>query len=110
MDLLKTKVYLDKLNREFIRLGKDPENIARIDIDIMASYVRELYDAILSDAHTTTPKVEASHSRKSAISRPSYAEDLTVPAPAIPAPAPPTPPGWSSGSTKSWPPSPRLRR
>ena len=48
MDLQKTKIYLDKLNREFARMDKDPDNIMRIDMDIMASYVRELYDAILS--------------------------------------------------------------
>ncbi len=48
MDLLKTKFYLDKLNREFARMSKDPETIVRIDVDIMASYVRELYDAVLS--------------------------------------------------------------
>lgn len=106
MDLLKTKVYLDKLNREFVRLGKDPENIARIDIDIMASYVRELYDAILSDAHTATPKAEASHSRKSAISRPSYPEDVAVPAPAVPAPAPPPPPPIVVPPAPAWEPPP----
>lgn len=49
MDLLKTKIYIDKLTREFNRLSKDPENIARIDVDIMRSYVLDLYEAVLSD-------------------------------------------------------------
>ena len=49
MDLLKAKIYLDKLNREFARMLKDPDNIPRIDVDITQSYIRELYDAFLSD-------------------------------------------------------------
>ena len=60
MDLLKAKIYLDKLNREFARMLKDPENIPRIDVDITQSYIRELYDAFLSDApeakSVTTPR------------------------------------------------------
>lgn len=56
MDLLKSKIYLDKLNREYVRMTKDPDNIARIDIDIMASYVRELYDAILSQEVTASAR------------------------------------------------------
>lgn len=89
MDLLKTKVYLDKLNREYTRLSKDPENIARIDVDIMATYVRELYDALLSDASAPVahkPEHVHSHARKA---RPSYVEDTVAP---DPAPAPPPPP------------------
>lgn len=92
MDLLKTKVYLDKLNREYVRLSRDPENIVRIDIDIMASYVRELYDAILADAASATSKAEVPHARKTSVSRHSHLEDTVVPAPAIPVPAPPPPP------------------
>ncbi|MCB0533016.1 MAG: hypothetical protein H6574_04760 [Lewinellaceae bacterium] len=53
MDLLKTKIFLDKLNREYARMSKDPENIVRLDIDIMLAYVRDLYDALLSDAGNT---------------------------------------------------------
>ncbi len=49
MDLLKAKIYLDKINREYARMSKDPETIARIDMDIMLSYVRDLYDAFLSE-------------------------------------------------------------
>lgn len=46
MDFQKSKLFLDKLNREFARLSKDPDNVVRLDIDIMASYVRDLYDAL----------------------------------------------------------------
>lgn len=91
MDLLKTKIYLDKLNREFARMTKDPENIVRIDVDIMASYVRELYDALLSEEpvyrHEPAP-------RKVASGRPlvSDAPPPPVPAPPPPPPAPAPPP------------------
>jgi hypothetical protein len=87
MDLTKTKFYLDKLNREFARLSKDPENIARLDADIMASYVRELYDAILSaDA---APKEEPAHHapRKHIAHRP--VEQEAPPPPPAPVPPPP---------------------
>jgi len=86
MDLQKTKIYLDKHHREFNRLSKDPENIARIDVDIMASYVRELYDALLSD-EVAIPKPEpAAHApRKHAPARPHVVE-------ASPAYTPPPPP------------------
>lgn len=55
MDFQKSKIYLDKLQREFNRMSKDPENVVRLDIDILASYVRELYDAILSDPASNVP-------------------------------------------------------
>jgi len=91
MDLAKTKIYLDKLAREYARLSKDPENIVRIDVDIMASYVRELYDAVLSteESAAPAPKQEPAHSpRKHAHSRPVV--QMTQPAFTPPAP-PPTP-------------------
>lgn len=87
MDLLKTKIYLDKLHREFNRLNKDPENIARLDVDIMASYVRELYDALLSD-EIAAPKPEpvVHVPRKQAHARPPAVEP---PPPFTPPPPPP---------------------
>lgn len=90
MDLLKTKIYLEKLQREYTRLNKDPENIARIDVDIMASYARELYDALLSDDVAEAPKPEPVH-RKPAPVRPPVVE-TTVPVVPPPAPAAPPPP------------------
>jgi hypothetical protein len=48
MDLSKAKIYLDKINREFAKMNKDPENIARIDVDIMQAYIRDLYEMFLS--------------------------------------------------------------
>ncbi len=91
MDLLKTKIYLDKLNREFTRLSKDPDNIVRIDVDIVASYVRELYDAVLS-VETAGPTIrpEPVPTRRPAAPRPSQVDE-PAPKPSIPV-APPTPP------------------
>jgi len=95
MDLLKTKIYLDKLNREYGRLSKDPDYITRIDIDIMASYVRELYDALLSDevANAAPPQREAAPSRKPVVAKMPEPVEPVAPAPASPPPpAPPPPP------------------
>lgn len=87
MDLQKTKIYLDKLHREYARLSKDPDNIARIDVDIMASYVRELYDALLSESGTYTHKTEPAPVRKPAVVKPPEPEER--PAAAVPPPPPP---------------------
>lgn len=99
MDLQKTKIYLDKLNREFARMVKDPDNIMRIDIDIMASYIRDLYDAVLSQQSATAPpKQEPPVVRKYSQNQPAEPEPTpvvpppTVSAPPVEAAAPPAPP------------------
>ena len=96
MDLQKTKIYLDKLNREFARMSKDPENIVRLDTDIMASYVRDLYDAILSDSRHEMPQPEASTPKKAAPPRQQEVVEQPPPpkivAPAYVAPTPPPAP------------------
>ena len=80
MDLQKTKIYLDKLSREYARMAKDTDNIVRLDVDIMASYVRELYDAILS-AETTLPvKYDAEPVQKKA----PLVQPFEVPVPVVP--------------------------
>ena len=91
MDLLKTKIYLDKLNREFARVNKDPENIVRLDVDIIATYVRELYDAVLSDESVPVPpRPEPVPTRRPAAPRPPQVDEV-APRPSMPA-APPPPP------------------
>jgi hypothetical protein len=93
MDLLKAKIFLDKINREFSRMSKDPDNVARIDVDITLSYVRELYDAFLSDKSAA---VEApAPARKPAPAPPPVQAPPPPPPPVVevaPAPAPPPPP------------------
>ncbi len=71
-------------------MSKDPDTIVRIDVDIMASYVRELYDAILSDMISAAPKQEPVHHRKPAPMKPALSEEPPAPVPAEPvAPSPP---------------------
>ncbi len=72
MDLQKTKIFLDKITREYARMSKDPDTIMRIDVDIMLSYIRDLYDAVLTD----TPASAAPARREPA------------PTPPVPPPAP----------------------
>jgi hypothetical protein len=95
MDLLKTKMFLDKLNREFARLSKDPEEIARIDVDIMLSYVRDLYDALLADAPPLTVYREQPATRKPATVKTQGdegpSEQPSTPPPSAPPAAPPPP-------------------
>lgn len=106
MDLLKTKIYLDKINREYARMSRDPENIVRLDVDILMSYVRDLYDALLSDADNPAPPGRDSNKAPVAKeptapvaaqapppppSRPPIAEQAPPPE-EKPAPAPPPPP------------------
>ena len=92
MDFHKTKIYLDKLNREFARLSKDPENMVRIDVDIVASYVRELYDAVLSNGTAAAaPRQEPVPTRRPTAPRPAQMEE-PAPIPSIPVAPPPPPP------------------
>jgi hypothetical protein len=92
MDLIKTKIYLDKLNREYARMQKDPENIVRIDLDIMLSYVRELYDALLSEATPAVvlPREPAAPRRQNIAKMPEPIEQ-DAPSPSPPPPPPPPP-------------------
>lgn len=85
MDLLKAKIYLDKINREFGRMLKDPENVPRIDVDITLSHVRELYDAFLSD----TPEVKPAPAPRKAVEPPPPVVVAPPPPPVVVAPPPP---------------------
>ncbi len=100
MDLQKAKIYLEKLNREFARMASDPENIMRIDIDIMASYVRDLYDAVLTEdvGHAQKHETHTERKQPSPPPPPAPAPPVVVAAPppppvqtVAPAPAPPPP-------------------
>ena len=86
MDLLKAKIYLDKLNREFARMLKDPDNIPRIDVDITQSYIRELYDAFLSDV----PDAKSVAAPRKVVDAPPPPPQPPMP-PVVVAPPPPPP-------------------
>lgn len=112
MDLLRAKIYLDKINREFNRMLKDPENVPRIDVDITLSYLREMYDAMLAEdvmpvapariAPAAAPKAETP-APKADPPAPVVVEPVAAPAPppvvvtvpppveVAPAPPPPAP-------------------
>jgi hypothetical protein len=88
MDLLRAKIYLDKINREFTRMLKDPENIPRIDVDITLSYIREMYEAFQNEA---PERVAAPAPRAVAapVAEPKPAPPPVVAAPIIVEPPPP---------------------
>ena len=52
MDLQKAKIFLEKINREFTVMQRDPEQISAIDVDILRQYTRDFYDSILSEKTT----------------------------------------------------------
>ncbi len=87
MDLHKAKIFLDKINREYARMSKDPDNIMRIDVDIMLAYVRDLYEALLTEPAAPSAVAPA----REAATRPTTPPPVTRATPAPPAPAPAAP-------------------
>ncbi len=97
MDLHKAKIFLDKINREYARMSQDPDNVMRIDVDIMLAYVRDLYEALLTEPTTSA----ASSPRETSIAPPPMARPQTsvqssppievTPPPSSPSVAPPAP-------------------
>jgi hypothetical protein len=92
MDLHKAKIFLDKINREYARMSKDPDNIMRIDVDIMLAYVRDLYEALLADPSTPSAVALAREAAPHSTTPPQVTR-VTPAAPpsSTPAVAPPTP-------------------
>ncbi|MCS7035444.1 MAG: hypothetical protein RMJ33_11985 [Saprospiraceae bacterium] len=101
MDLHKAKIFLDKINREYARMSKDPENIMRIDVDIMLAYVRDLYEALLAE-----PATPVAPTQREAPARATPPPMRSAPPEPVPAPeaAPPPPPPAASVA----PPAPTL--
>jgi hypothetical protein len=119
MDLLKAKIYVDKINREMTRMLRDPETIVRIEQDIVLSYIRELYDAlqpdpgsVVSPSTPMTPPVRKS--APNAAPKASLAPPPVEAPPALPeapptftpAPEPPPQPVFVSPEVPLAPPSP----
>jgi hypothetical protein len=50
MDFNKAKLFLDKINREMSRMQTDQGQVAQIDVDILKSYIRDLYDVCLDES------------------------------------------------------------
>jgi len=89
MNLSKAKIYLDKINRDFSRMSKDPDTIMRIDVDIMMANVRELYDTLLADEAGDVPS-KSEQPRKPASPRQVEPSESSSPVASQPAPPPPT--------------------
>ncbi|MFZ4634019.1 MAG: hypothetical protein ACOYNO_07425 [Saprospiraceae bacterium] len=117
MDLLKAKIYLDKINREMTRMLRDPETIVRIEQDIVLSYIRELYDALQPDPDSTvspsTPQTPVRKSAPNVAPKASPAPPPVEAPPAVqetpptftPAPEPPPQPVFVSPEVPLSPPS-----
>lgn len=90
MNLSKAKIFLDKINRDFSRMSKDPDTILRIDVDIMMSNVRELYDALLSE-EDDAPATKSEHAHRKPAA-PRHHEPSGSSEPVASNPAPPAPP------------------
>lgn len=98
MDLLKAKIYLDKINRDFARMSKDPETILRIDVDIIMSNIREMYDALLSEEPAPAAKADPVVRKQAAPRQPEPEEPAapvaSAPPPVISIPTPVAPPAY----------------
>ena len=73
MDLNKAKILIEKINSLHKSMGSDASHIAAIEKDLMLSYIRQLYEVVLSettDAAKPASKVEIIKSTPKTTSRP----------------------------------------
>lgn len=102
MNLAKTKILLDKINRLYKSMSLDEDNIATIEKDLMRDYVKQLYETFLQEEErsvpvtpkrTTTPKTTYTPPavvRKKVVATPPPVVE-TVPVVRTPPPPPPPP-------------------
>jgi len=89
MNLPKAKILLDKINRLYISMSLDEDNVATIEKDLMRDYIKQLYDTFLQETAPVAVPVRP----KKVATRPTY-----TPAPIIrkkvevATPPPPPPP------------------
>ncbi|MFK7933772.1 MAG: hypothetical protein AB8G22_09690 [Saprospiraceae bacterium] len=57
MDIQKAKILLEKVNALLKSVSMDADNISNIEKDLMLSYIRQLYDAVLLGDNTSIAKV-----------------------------------------------------
>ena len=67
-------------------MSKDPDTILRIDVDIMMSHIRELYDAILSEDETSASSKSEPPRHKTMPTRPQESPEPSAPVAAAPEP------------------------
>lgn len=106
MDLNRAKILIEKINSLHKSMGADATHISAIEKDLMKSYVRQLYEVVITEASSPTkaaPKVEIIKSTPKPTTRKKYTPppkpvELEVIVPdaveeieEIPVPAPPKP-------------------
>ena len=105
MDFRKSKILLEKISALHQSMSSDAENVSSIDLDLMKSYVRQLYEALLdlpeADEKATqsnsSPKVEVIKASKAATppprpTPPPIPDPPKVEEPEVITPPPPPPP------------------
>jgi len=55
MNLAKTKILLDKINRLYKSMSLDEDNVAPIEKDLMRDYVKQLYETFLDNEERSVP-------------------------------------------------------
>ena len=86
MDLLKAKILLAKANTLFENMNADSGNVAQIEIDLMRSYLRDLYEAFqeMPAAAIVGKTVPPAPKKKVEV----IEEEIVVPPPLAPKPRP----------------------
>ena len=93
MDVKKAKLYLNKINRLFEGVEQDNGQIARIEKDLMLSYVREFYETFLDDDVPPPAPQKIAPIQKVVIERPPKPQPKVVePVYVAPKPKPVAPP------------------
>lgn len=87
MDIQKAKILLEKVNALLKSVSIDADNISNIERDLMLSYIRQLYDAVLSESEQLSTPTQTRTTQKT--------------------PATPKPTRSSTNTTTTVPPPPR---
>jgi len=64
MNLEKAKILLDKINGLHKSMRMDEGNIASIELDLMRSYIRQLYETFLEESDLSTPQTSSNTTPK----------------------------------------------
>ena len=83
MNLVKSKILLDKINRLYTSMSLDEENVAPIEKDLMRDYIKQLYETFLDDNSISPAKEKTKRATKVSFTLP-QAKPSPVPKPAPP--------------------------
>ena len=65
MDLQQAKIVLDKINSLYKSMAADEDSIAKIEVDLMLSYLRQLYDSFIDPTNEAPPKAKKQKTKRS---------------------------------------------